>query len=130
MTAELHCCHECGSVITSPRRGQEFCCTTCRQTFNNRRMQRGAELYDLFRAMRRNRKDAQALAVWTAMCRLELQWQQEDETTRPGRKSYMPPRKAISNLLDKGSIPRGEVLVKPIRRAGRAAQTAASQRCQ
>lgn len=77
-------------------------------------MQRGAELYDLFRALRRDRGVAKEMNLWTQLCRLELKWQQEDEVARPGRISYMPPAKAIMILFDKGSLQRGEVLVKPI----------------
>lgn len=112
---KVHQCQECGNPL-SGRRGQEFCAPRCRQTFNNRRMQRGAELYDLFRALRRERSDAKDLNLWTHLCRLELKWQTEDETARPGRRSYMPPTKAITILKDKGSLPRGEILVKPVRR--------------
>lgn len=112
---KLQVCQECGQPLTARRAGQEFCKPACRQTFNNRRMQRGAELYDLFRAMRRERADAKGMNLWTEMCRLELKWQTEDDAARPGRRSYMPPQKAITILKDKGSLPRGEVLVKPVR---------------
>jgi len=74
-------------------------------------MQRGAELYDLFRALRRERDTAKGLNLWTQMCRLELTWQQEDERQRPGRRSYVPPKRALGNLFDKGSLQRGEILV-------------------
>lgn len=110
-----HKCQECGDPISARRQGQEFCKPSCRQTFNNRRMQRGAELYDLFRALRRERADAKGLGLWTEICRLELNWQIEDDAKRPGRRSYMPPTKAITILKDKGSLPRGEVLLKPVR---------------
>lgn len=111
-----HQCQECGGPMGGRRNGQMFCSSTCRQTFNNRRMQRGAELYDLFRALRRERSDAKELNLWTELCRLELKYQTEDEAARPGRRSYMPPQKAITILKDKGSLPRGEILVKPVRR--------------
>lgn len=113
---KVHQCQECGEDITGRRQGQEFCSPTCRQTFNNRRMQRGAELYDLFRALRRERADAKELGLWTQLCRLELKWQGEDEAKRPGRRSYMPPKKAIMILKDKGSLPRGELLKSDGRR--------------
>ncbi len=105
----LHTCHECAEPLTDARGGQEFCTKACRQTFNNRRMQRGAEMYDLFRALRRERSDAKELNIWTELCRLELKWQTEDDAARPGRRSYMPPQKALSNLRDKGSLVRGQV---------------------
>lgn len=75
-------------------------------------MARGAELYDLFRALRRERSEAKALNLWTQICRLEKTWQDQDEAKRPGRRSYTAPRKALANLVDKGSIPRGETLVR------------------
>lgn len=112
MTSKVQCCPECGSAIESRQAGKEFCSQQCRQSFNNRRMQRGAEMYDLFRALRRERGEAKTLNLWTQMCRLELKWQTEDDQQRPGRRSYMPPKKAITNLLDRGSLPRGEVLAK------------------
>lgn len=71
-------------------------------------MQRGAELYDLFRAMRRERADAKEFEVWTMMCRLEKKWSDEDE----GRKTWVSPKRALRNLVDKGSIPRGEILCR------------------
>lgn len=100
-------CQECGKPVERRRIEQTFCCTPCRQRFNNRRMQRGAELYDLFRAMRRERTEAARLDVWTMMCRLEKQWNDEDA----GRKTWTSPKKALANLVDKGSIQRGETLV-------------------
>ncbi|MGJ5032258.1 transcriptional regulator [Bradyrhizobium sp. HKCCYLS2038] len=112
---KLHKCQECGNPISARRAGQEFCAAPCRQTFNNRRMQRGAELYDLFRALRRERSTASEMNLWTQLCRLELQWQTEDDQQRPGRRSYMPPQKALTILKDKGSLPRGEVLCKATR---------------
>lgn len=107
-------CQECGSAIIGRRSGQGFCKPSCRQAFNNRRMQRGAELYDLFRALRRERGVAKEMNLWTQLCRLELSWQQQDDAERPGRRSYMPPAKAITNLLDRGSLQRGEVLNKSV----------------
>lgn len=87
-------CKECGNRITASPRPKEFCSTSCRQAFNNRRMQRGAELYDLFRALRRERAKAKQLNLWTQICRLELEWQMQDERERPGRKSYMETEKS------------------------------------
>ncbi len=111
MTIAQHHCQECGNPISGRRKPALFCSPVCRQVFNNRRMQRGAELYDLFRALRRERSEAKALNIWTEICRLELNWQIEDEKVRPGRRSYMPPKKALAILRDKGSLHRGEVLV-------------------
>lgn len=112
MSRLKHTCRECGTPLTDARTGQEFCTREHRQDFNNRRMQRGAEMYDLFRALRRERGEAKELNIWTLLCRLELKWQEDDAADRPGRRSYMPPNKALNNLFDKGSLQRGEVLFK------------------
>lgn len=73
-------CLECGNALSASRQPERlFCCTPCRLAFNNRRMQRGAELYDLFRALRRERAEAKRLNIWTQICRLELAWQIDDD---------------------------------------------------
>lgn len=110
MVTHAHHCQECSAPLSARRRGKEFCNATCRQRFNNRRMQRGAELYDLFRALRRERNTAKAMNLWTEICRLELAWNMDDEKQRPGRRSYMRPSKALANLYDKGALQRGEML--------------------
>lgn len=107
MTARDHVCQECGTSFTG-QRGKHFCSTTCRQAFNNRRMKRGAEMYDLFRAMRRERGSAKQLGLWSEMCRLELRWHEEDQRERPGRRSYMPPQAALLNLRETGRLDMGQ----------------------
>lgn len=126
MTKPPCVCLECGNAIHAPRSGKEFCCSPCRMAFNNRRRDRGADMYDLFRALRRERDKAKALGLWTELCRLELKWQEEDEARRPGRRSYVPPRRALDNLYDKGALQRGEVLTKTHYR-GRVTSRAAAQ---
>lgn len=108
MTASRSHCQECNEPVTG-KRGR-FCSTPCRQAFNNRRMQRGAQAYDLFRAIRRERDVAKQLGLWTELCRLELGWQEEDQKERPGRRSYVDPKVAVAHLLDTGALPRGEIL--------------------
>ncbi len=103
-------CAECGEAFQSARADKEFCCAPCRQAFNNRRMQRGAELYDLFRIMRRERGIAKEQGVWAEMCRLERQWNDEDH----GRKTWQSAKKALANLKGKGSIPIGVVVARNI----------------
>ncbi|RUX03174.1 MAG: transcriptional regulator [Mesorhizobium sp.] len=118
MTARHNGCLECGKLFNDRRAGRLFCSGACRLAFNNRRMKRGAEMYDLFRAMRRERDEAKLLGLWAEMCRLELRWQQEDQEERPDRRSYMPPRKALANLRETGRLPIGDIVAKNIR-AGR-----------
>lgn len=111
MSLKAICCAECGNEFQPKREHAEFCSPACRSAFNNRANLRGRQIYDLFRAMRRERAKAKELNIWTEMCRLELQWQIEDERERPGRRSYMPPRQALASLYDRGALRRGEVLV-------------------
>lgn len=107
---KLRQCHECAAEFTSARPDSLFCSTECRKEYNNRRATRGAEIYDLFRALRRDRSRAKELNVWTAMCRIELRWQQEDEK-RSGGKTYRDAKAVMADLMDTGRLPRGEVLV-------------------
>jgi hypothetical protein len=112
-TAAIKChCAECGVEFARKRITAEYCSTECRKAFNNRRAVRGAALYDLFCAMRRERSEAKELGIWSEMCRLELRWNEEDAAEREGRKSYVPPKQALDRLRDRGATPRGELLVK------------------
>lgn len=101
-------CQECGNRITG--RPKQFCSSPCRQAFNNRRMQRGAQMYDLFRAMRRERDTAKDLGLWAEICHLEYRWQQEDERERPGRRSYVAPRMALTHLREIGALSVGTIV--------------------
>lgn len=89
-------CLECSIPIQPSTRGRakRFCSVACGKAFNNRRATRGALLYDLFRAVRRDRKTAQDQGVWTEMCRLELAWNDEDA----GRRTYKPVRMALADI--------------------------------
>lgn len=110
-------CAECDKAFQTAYFDKEFCCTPCRQKFNNRRIQRGGELYDLFRIMRRERDIAKAKGVWAEMCRLERQWNDEDN----GRKTWQSAEKALTNLKGKGSIPIGVVVARNVTGKGRRA---------
>lgn len=83
-------CKECGNVLGASSKPRMFCSTPCRQTFNNRRLERGAQLYDLFMAMRYERGTAKVLGVWAVICRLAKDFREEDELQRDGRKSWQP----------------------------------------
>lgn len=54
-------------------------------------MKRGAELYDLFMAIRFDRATATALGLWQAVCRMASGWRQEDHERRAGRQSWRKP---------------------------------------
>ena len=52
---------------------------TCKD-FNNRRAQRGAQLYDAFMAMRYDRKKADELGIdWKLVCRMGEMFRAEDQ---------------------------------------------------
>jgi hypothetical protein len=81
----VHACRECGQ---EHRAKGLFCCTPCRTVWNNRRKQRGAELYDFFMEIRHNRAAATEKGLWQKMCRLATDYKTEDERTRGGRRSH------------------------------------------
>lgn len=92
-------CLECGSPVPqTARRKREFCCREHSNDFQNRRKSRGAEIYDLFRAMRRDRAKAKELDIWTEMCRLDTLWEDEDRTSGRVTKSYLDPERALHQL--------------------------------
>ncbi len=87
-------CRECGAKFKATRRDAEFCPgASCRRDWNNRRQQRGAELYDLFMTIRHERRLTEKMKEdgfnsWTTACRLAMHWKDEDERDRGGRRSY------------------------------------------
>lgn len=81
-------CRECGGAYTARRATGMFCSSPCKLSFNNRRMQRGAVLYDLFMQVRHRRSSARKLGLWTLACRLATIWKEEDDTQRSGRQSW------------------------------------------
>ncbi len=93
MTIIKHC-RECGEPFEAKRTDAEFCPgASCRRDWNNRRLQRGAELYDLFMTIRYERQLIKKMKedgfnTWTIACRLAMHWKIEDERDRDGRRSY------------------------------------------
>ena len=90
--ARVHACLECGEP--KPSRG-EFCTTKCRQTFNNRRKLRGAELYDLYMVLRFERGLAKLLGIFQLINRMASNFRQEDKDKRAGRRSWRRPQAVI-----------------------------------
>ena len=116
MTDQL-ICFECNTAITErSRKNRMFCGPECRQSFNNRRMQRGAQLYDLFMAQRFERADAERQQVWSAMCRLGMRWRDEDIEERGGNQSWGDWR----NFLAKN--PWLRAAIGPVTKIGRGAE--------
>lgn len=102
------CCRWCAAGFTPRHPSQDFCCPEHGKLFNNLRMVRGAELYDLFCGMRSERALAKELDVWTEMCRLELRWKQEDGAHR----RYLPLKTALMRLYETGRLMLGEIVAK------------------
>ena len=90
-------CNDCQTDISALDMRAEFCGTPCRLKWHNRRMQRGAELYDLFMACRYDRGLAKALGLWALVCRMASYWNDEDKAA--GRRSYFKPEVAKDKAL-------------------------------
>ena len=88
MTIRLNACLECGCDLAPGPQDREFCCAGHRSAWNNRRLQRGAALYDLYMAHRFQRADAQAAGVFQAINRLASDFRAEDRAEREGRRSW------------------------------------------
>jgi hypothetical protein len=85
-----HSCRECGEAFEAGRQGALFCADPCRAAFQNRRRDRGAELYDLFMLHRCQRPTGRAIRAFFLMCRLASLWRAEDRRQRQGRPSWSP----------------------------------------
>lgn len=81
-------CRECGGAFTPNRMTQSFCRAACRKTFNNRRAERGAELYDLVMLMRFDREEAKAVSAFSLLCAKAGVYRQADKVERQGRPSW------------------------------------------
>lgn len=88
MTAFKRTCRECGKDISHMREGAAFCGTAHRKAWHNRRMVRGAELYDLVMALRYERDRAKQLGVMTVWANLARAYRDADVALRDGRKSW------------------------------------------
>ncbi len=81
-------CQECGVEFEAKTSRARFCATSCRTRFNNRRKERGAELYDLFMPHRYDRAESEARGNWSMMCSRAAAYRQEDLNRRDGRVSW------------------------------------------
>lgn len=89
-------CLECGDDFEALKAFGAFCCPAHRQLWNNRRMKRGAELYDLFMALRFQRGLAKAMGLWRLVCRLASAFRDEDWRERDGRLSWRSPKDVVA----------------------------------
>lgn len=96
-------CRECGKPLSTDRKANtEFCGTPCRIAWRNRRMSRGADLYDAFMAMRFDRAAAKDKGLWALMCRMASTWNEEDKAA--GRQSYFPPDQTVSRNVHHNAV--------------------------
>lgn len=83
-------CIECGAEIKSrANRGgpkSVFCSKACNMRFFNRRMKRGALLYDVYMASRYDREVNKSGI--TTMAQMASRWRDEDKAEREGRRSW------------------------------------------
>lgn len=83
-------CRECGTCYTTPTARKKFCSVPCEKAFNNRRMRRGAILYDLFMASRYQTREFSATELRSIYQRLGMRFREEDVNERAGRHSWLP----------------------------------------
>ncbi len=95
-------CRECGADLTGRKTGAGFCGRPCRNAYTNRRSERGRQFYDLFMAIRYERKLAKELELWTKLCRMAQDFKEEDDAH--GRKSWQDVREVIAKRPDLSCI--------------------------
>lgn len=105
-------CLECGAPFAPKTPHGEFCSSRCRRAFNNRRAVRGAELYDLFMALRFERELATGLKLWKLLNRMAAGFRAEDVRRRGGRKSWRSARRVI----ERRPYLKADVILGPARR--------------
>lgn len=71
-------CAECGGALEGRKAVAAFCSGSCRKAWNNRRAMRGAQMYDLFMAIRYDRKAAKEQGLWSLLCRMAQDWKELD----------------------------------------------------
>ncbi len=89
-------CLECGERLAGLTAAY-FCSAVCKTRWNNRRLQRGAILFDLFMVHRYERPLAKAEGVFTMINRLGITFREEDKFQRNGRRSWRRFRDVIAD---------------------------------
>lgn len=92
-------CLECGEAFPRRRSDAEFCGRKCVRAWNNRRMTRGAELYDLLMVARFDRERATKFKVWRTINRLAAHFREEDKARRDGRRSWRRLRAVMESKI-------------------------------
>lgn len=81
-------CRECGQPFAAKRAHGHFCASACRSKYNNRRIQRGGEVYDLAMEWRFARNTATERKTYSMLCTLLGRFNDEDKER--GRRSWSP----------------------------------------
>lgn len=90
-------CYETGTDLGADAKdGKHFSSDAARTTWNNRRKNRGAIIYDLLMAWRYDRPVAKALNVFSTICKLLAEWHREDGEA--GRIGYNDPNEVMAGL--------------------------------
>lgn len=85
-----NCCRECGLELgpLGLRKGAVFCKPEHRKAWNNRRMIRGAELYDIVMAIRYDREFASTHSLMTLLSNQARAYRDADNAFRDSRDSW------------------------------------------
>lgn len=89
-------CKECGVGYRAERQTSEFCSSKCRMAFNQRRRERGVELYDVLMSSRFDMKTI--AAPGDIVNRLLDAYRTADTAKRSGRASWQPWREAQTSI--------------------------------
>ena len=87
-------CLDCGEGFHRAGDHGTFCSAKCRGAWNNRRLQRGAEIYDLLMTLRYERRSAKG--IFTALCRAAAAFRAADHAERAGRASWSNAREILA----------------------------------
>lgn len=79
-------CQECGSPFENAVAKTRFCSTGCREVFNRRRRDRGAELYDVYMSVRYDDHGAESHILDNMVKAYKV----ADHVKRDGRPSWQP----------------------------------------
>lgn len=91
-------CLECGLAFSPVRHEAEFCADPCRDRFQKRRRERGADLYDAFMASRFERGAAKEAGLFSLMMSIAAHWREQDRREREGRRSWTSMAKLATSL--------------------------------
>ena len=89
-------CLECDQPVIGKKRRSQFCSGRCRTLWNNRRITRGAELYDLVMEWRFDRATADDRRTLSMICASAARFHEEDKQHRGGRRSWSPSRRMLN----------------------------------